>query len=134
MTKVRTFLILGILLALPSGYGMFYLVTQTLPYLRERWLFFFSFILFVSGVTLPVFAALNKYFFSIRRIVPSTIVRESLVCGILCGTMLWFQIGRVLNPTIIFLCVGGFFVIEILLRTRDSVNIRGGFDNMPPEK
>lgn len=130
MTKLRTYIFLGLLLSLPSGYGLYRLVVFSLPYLKERWIFFFLLILFICGITLPIFAALNKYFFTAKRIIPQTVVRESLVTAILCEILLWFQIGRVLTSTIIFLCVGGFMLIEILLRTRDTVSFRPGFDDV----
>ncbi len=107
---------------------------NTLPYLRERWIFFFLLILFVTGVTLPIYASLNKYFFTIHRIVPRTVVREAIVSAILCALLLWFQIGRVLNSAIIFMCVGGFILIELLMRTRDSVQFRPGFDDADNKK
>ncbi|MHC1771172.1 MAG: hypothetical protein AB9907_05420 [Flexilinea sp.] len=130
MTKLRTYIFLGLLLSLPSGYGIYRLVVFSLPFLKERWLFFFLLILLICGITLPIFAALNKYFFTAKRIIPQTVIRESLVAAILCEILLWFQIGRVLTSTIIFFCVGGFMLIEILLRTRDTVSFRPGFDDI----
>lgn len=129
MDKLRTYIILGLVLAVPSGYGLYWLIMNTLPYLKERWLFFFLLILFVTAVTLPIFAALNKYFFTIHRIFPAMVVREAVVSGLLCALLVWFQIGRVLNSAVIFLCVGGFILVELIMRTRDSVKIRPGIDD-----
>lgn len=134
MDKLRTYIFLGLFFSLPSGYGLYQLVMNTLPYLKERWLFFFLMIIFITGIMMPIYAALNKYFFTIRKIIPKTVVRESLVTGLVCDILLWFQIGRVLNSTIIFLCVGGFILIEILLRTRDTVQYRSGFDDMKKDE
>lgn len=122
MEKLRTYFLLGAFIALPSAYGLYFLITNTLPYLKERWILFFLVITLVTGITLPVFASLNRYFFSIRRIVPKSVVRESVASGIVCAVLLWFQIGRVLTPTVVFLFAGGFAIVEILLRTRDSVD------------
>ena len=122
MEKLRTYFLLGAFIALPSAFGLYYLITNTLPYLKERWILFFLVITLVTGITLPVFAGLNKYFFSIRRIVPKSVVRESVASGIVIAILLWFQIGRVLTSTVVFLFVVGFVIIEILLRTRDSVD------------
>lgn len=130
MNKLRTYFLLGLLLAIPSGYGLYRTVVFSLPNLGERWLFFFLLTLFVSGITLPIYAALNRYFFAAKRIIPATVIRESLVTAILIEVLLWFQIGRVLTSTIVFLCVGGFMLIEVLLRTRDSVTFRSGFDDI----
>ena len=48
MKNVFAFFLLGALLALPSGAGLYYLVMYTQPYLKERWLFFIALFLFVS--------------------------------------------------------------------------------------
>lgn len=133
MEKLRTYVLLGFLLSLPSGYGLFRLVFFSLPYLKERWSFFFFVIVFISGITLPFYAALNKYFFSTRRIFPRTVIRESLATAILCDVLIWFQIGRVLNSTIIFFSVGGFLTVEVLLRARDTVISQNNFSEISQE-
>ena len=133
MEKLRTYVLLGFLLSLPSGYGLYRLVFFSLPYLKERWSFFFFVIVFISGITLPFYAALNKYFFSTRRIFPRTVIRESLATAILCGVLIWFQIGRVLNSTIIFFSVGGFLTVEVLLRARDTVISQNNFSEISQE-
>ena len=133
MEKLRTYVLLGFLLSLPSGYGLYRLVFFSLPYLKERWSFFFFVIVFISGITLPFYAALNKYFFSTRRIFPRTVIRESLATAILCDVLIWFQIGRVLNSTIIFFSVGGFLTVEVLLRARDTVISQNNFSEISQE-
>ncbi len=133
LEKLRTYTLLGILLSLPSGYGLYRLVYFSLPFLKERWIFFFLVMVFVSGITLPIYAALNKYFFSIRKIFPRTVIRESLVTAILCEVLIWFQIGRVLNSTIIFFSVGGFLAIEVLLRARDTVISKNNYSELSRE-
>jgi len=129
MKNAFTYFILGALLALPSGYGLYYLVMNTQPYLKERWLFFLAFFLFVCGVMLPVFAMLNRFFFTAKRIEPQNVVREALGCALIADLLLWFQIGRVLTPAIIMICVGGFAVAEILWRARETVEFRSGIDD-----
>ncbi len=130
MEKLRTYVLLGFLLSLPSGYALYRLIFFYLPYLKERWFFFLLVIVFISGITLPFYAALNKYFFSTRKIFPRTVIRESLVTAILCDVLIWFQIGRVLNSTIIFFSVGGFLTVEILLRARDTVITKNNYSEL----
>ena len=129
MKNAFTYFILGILLAVPSGLGLYYLVMNTQPYLKERWLFFFALFLFVTGVLLPFFALLNRYFFTAKRINPPTVVREAVGGALITDLLLWFQIGRVLTPAIIMICVGGFALAEILWRARETVEFRSGIDD-----
>ena len=129
MKNVPAFFLLGLLLAVPSGWGLYYLVMNTQPYLRERWLFFLSLFLFVSGVMLPFFALMNRYFFTQKRINPPTVVREAIGSALIVDLLLWFQIGRVLTPAIIMICVGGAVLAELLWRAREAVEFRSGIDD-----
>ena len=129
MKNVLAYFLLGILLAVPAGWGLYYLVMYTQPYLRERWLFFLSLFLFVTGVLLPVFALMNRYFFTAKRINPPTVVREAIGSALIVDLLLWFQIGRVLTPAIIMICVGGAVLAELLWRAREAVEFRSGIDD-----
>lgn len=129
MRNVFAYFILGLLLAVPAGLGLYYLVMFTQPYLKERWLFFIALFLFICGLLLPFFALLNRFFFTARRINPPTVVREAIGSAIIADLLLWFRIGRVLTPTIIMICVGGFVLAEILLRARETVEFRSGIDD-----
>ncbi|MBQ4512708.1 MAG: hypothetical protein II969_06925 [Anaerolineaceae bacterium] len=129
MKSVLAYFFLGALLALPSGAGLYYLVMYTQPYLRERWLFFLALFLFVCGVMLPLFALLNRYFFTAKRINPPTIIRESVGTALIVDLLLWFQIGRVLTPAIIMICIGGGVLAELLWRAREAVEFRSGIDD-----
>ena len=102
---------------------------NTQPYLKERWLFFLALFLFVSGFLLPIFALLNRFFFTAKRINPPVVVRESLGSAIIVDLLLWFRIGRVLTPALVLVCVGGFALGEILLRARETVEFRAGIDD-----
>ena len=129
MKNVFTYFLLGILLAVPAGAGLYYLVMYTQPYLRERWLFFLALFLFVCGVMLPFYALMNRYFFTWRRINPPTVVREAIGTAIIIDLLLWFQIGRVLTPAIIMICIGGGVLAELLWRAREAVEFRSGIDD-----
>ncbi|MBR6089519.1 MAG: hypothetical protein IKP86_06275 [Anaerolineaceae bacterium] len=129
MKHVFSYFLLGFLLAVPAGAGLYYLVMYTQPYLRERWLFFIALFVFVSGALLPFFALLNRYFFTAKRINPPTVIREAIGSALIADLLLWFQMGRVLTPTIIMLCIGSFFVAELLLRAREAVEFRSGIDD-----
>lgn len=128
MSRLRSYIITGVILAGGSGVGLYQLITKTLPYLKERWAFFFLFFIFLCGFTLPVFALMNRYFFTNKSIVPQTIIREAIGFGILIDVLVWFRMGHVLNTAILFLCVGGFVTAEVLIRARETVEFREGLD------
>ena len=129
MKNVFTYFLLGLLFAVPGGAGLYYLVMYTQPYLRERWLFYLALFFFVCGIMLPFYALMNRYFFTWRRINPPTVIRESAGTALIADLLLWFQMGRVLTPTIILICVGGGVLAEILWRAREAVEFRSGIDD-----
>lgn len=129
MKNVLTYFLLGIILAVPGGAGVYYLVMNTQPYLRERWLLYIALFLFVCGVLLPFFALLNRYFFTAKRINPPTVVREAIGAALIVDLLLWFRIGRVLTPAIIMICIGAFVLAEILWRAKETVEFRSGIDD-----
>ena len=129
MKNVLTYFLLGIILAIPGGAGVYYLVMNTQPYLRERWLLYIALFLFVCGVLLPFFALLNRYFFTAKRINPPTVVREAIGAALIVDLLLWFRIGRVLTPAIIMICIGAFVLAEILWRAKETVEFRSGIDD-----
>ena len=78
---------------------------------------------------LPLFALLNRYFFTAKRILPPTVIRESVGTALIVDLLLWFQIGRVLTPAIIMICIGGGVLAELLWRAREAVEFRSGIDD-----
>jgi hypothetical protein len=48
------------------------------------------------------------------------IVRQSLWFAIYTATLIWLQIGRVLNPALAILLAIGFILIEFLLRLSEK--------------
>lgn len=128
MNRIRSYVLLGIILAGTGGFGLFLLITRTLPFLRERWAFFFLVFIFLCGLGLPFFALLNRYFFTAKRIIPKTVLREAIGLSIMVDILLWFRMGRVLNNAIMFLCVGGFVAAEVLIRARETIEYREGYD------
>ena len=128
MGKIGPYFILGILFVGPSGYGLYRLFTETEPYLLQRWLMYLFLFFFVCGLMLPFFALLNRYFFTSKRLNSKAVLRESIGCGILVDLLIWFRIGRVLSSAIVFICVGGFLVVEILIRARETVEFRSELD------
>ncbi len=102
-----------------SAYGLVWLVTERLPELPERGLLYFLVITFFTGVSLPILGWVYRKFSRTQEIDGVSVVWESLAVGMIAAILLWFQIGRALTPVVIFLTVGGFVVVELLLRMSD---------------
>lgn len=134
MNSLKTCFLFGIALALPACYGLYRLFFFSKPFLKERWIFFFLLFLLIVGITLPIFSILNKSMFESKFVVPQTVIRESIAAAILTDLLVWFRIGRVLNATIIFLLVGGFAAGEMLLRAREKIEFRPGFEKKDKDK
>jgi hypothetical protein len=103
-------------------YGLFYLVTTSLPRIGgELWLFFLLLQIAISGTALPIVRYLNVRFTPINKDIPASgvIVRQSVWIGLFVVTCAWLQIPRALSlPLVIFIAVV-FVVVELFLRTRE---------------
>lgn len=116
---VRTFLTSAILFMILGWGGLYLLLTYTTPSGGARWAFFFAGVLAFTGTTLPLVAFLNRRFPSIPPPSTTVVLRQALWIGIYFPTLVWLQIGRVLNPFIALLLAVGFALIEWLLRMRE---------------
>ena len=99
---------------------MFYLVFYTRPTLWPRWLFFFSIVLAITGIVLPLMAFLNRRFPADPVAGRRVIVREASLLGIYTATLAWLQLGRVLTLGLGFLLAGGLVLVEFLIRLREK--------------
>jgi len=116
---VRTFLTSAILFMILGWGGLYLLLTYTTPSGGARWAFFFAGVLAFTGTALPLVAFLNRRFPSIPPPSTTGVLRQALWIGIYFPTLVWLQIGRVLNPFIALLLAVGFALIEWLLRLRE---------------
>ena len=117
--EVRRFLPLSLLLAVPGWIWLIYLITNTLPTLGNRWMFFVSTLITVSGSTLPLVAYLNRI---VKPFGPATyemIVRESIMLGVYSGILLWLNKGQVLTLGLALIPGVGFILVELTLRLRN---------------
>ena len=115
----RRVAIASLLLILIGLVGVIYVVLNTLPTLGPRWLFFFFFLIGVTGLALPVVAFLNFRFQGDSPVEGSVIVREALFFGIAADLMAWLQMGQELTITSGMIIATGFILIEILLRVSE---------------
>jgi hypothetical protein len=109
---------LALILGIPGWIGIIYLMTQTIPDLGNRWLFFVAFVFAITGAALPVVAYLNRV---VNLLGPATyeiVVRESTMVGIYAGILIWLNKGQILSFGVAIILAVGLILIELLLRLR----------------
>ena len=114
------FLPAAFLLSIIGWGGLVALIISTLPTVGPRWLFFFLCVLAITGTTMPLTAFLNRRFPSTPPPSSMVIVRQALWFAVYVSTLIWLQMGRVLNPALAVLLVIGLGLIEFLLRLSEK--------------
>ena len=114
-----TFIWAGILLCLLGWGGLAVLVSNTLPTMGPRWLFYFFLMCAVSGLILPVTFFFNRRFMTKPPAESGVIVREAIWVGIYACIGFWLQQGALFNPVLAMALALGFVIIEFLLRIRE---------------
>ena len=114
----KTVLPISLILAVPGWIWLIYLVTQTLPNLGSRWMFFAAVIIALAGSSIPLIAYLNRI---IKPFGPATfeiVVREGIMVGLYAGILLWLNKGQVLSFSVALILAVGMILVELLLRVR----------------
>jgi hypothetical protein len=119
-------LIAAVVMMIGGWWGLYMLVTTTLPRVGQRWLFFVLLNIAVTGTVLPIIRYLNARLTPIDAEIPpgGVIVRQSVWIGLFVVTCAWLQIPRVLSWPIAFFLALIFVVIEVFLRTRELASER----------
>lgn len=107
-------------------FGLYQLVTTTLPRVGQRWIFFMLLLVAVVGTVIPFIRYLNVRFTPVNVEPPpgGVIVRQAVWVGLFAVICAWLQIPRALNLPIAFLLALIFTVIEVFLRSREIQNER----------
>jgi hypothetical protein len=118
--KFKPFGIASLILMIVGWGGLYYVITQTLPYVWSRWGFFVLALVALTGTFLPV-----VYFFHIRfpDEVPAeanVIVRQAMWFGVYGATLAWLQLGRLVTVYVILALAGGLIAIEYFIRLREK--------------
>jgi len=121
-------LIAALLMIAGGWFGLFQLVTTSLPRVGARWLFFVLLQIAVTGTVLPFVRYLNVRLTPIDRELPpgGVVVRQSVWIGLFVVTCAWLQIPRVLSLPVTFFIALMFIVIEVFLRSRELAREREG--------
>ncbi len=120
-------LIAAVVMMIAGWFGLYQLVTTTLPRIGgELWLFFILLQIAVSGTALPFVRFLNVRFTPVDAELPpgGVIVRQSVWVGLFVVTCAWMQIPRALSLPIMFFMALVFIVIEVFLRFREIASER----------
>jgi hypothetical protein len=112
----RGLMLTAIVLAGVGWYGLYLVMTNSLPTLGPRWLFFFLWVSATTGTALPFVWLLNKRFRATAPAPPRVLLREGIIVGLFASICLWLQLNRMLNLTLAILLGMGLFAIEWLLR------------------
>jgi hypothetical protein len=118
--RVANFLPASIFLFIIGWGGLIALIFTSLPTVGPRWLFFFLCVLAITGTALPITAFLNRRFPSVPPPTYFVVVRQALWFSVYVSTLVWLQMGRVLNPALAILLAIGLGLIEFLLRLSEK--------------
>jgi len=118
--RVANFLPAAVILFIIGWGGLIALTITTLPTVGPRWLFFFLCVMAITGTMLPIIAFLNRRFPNTPPPSAMVVVRQSLWFAIYGATLIWLQMGRVLNPALAILLAIGLVLIEFLLRLSEK--------------
>ncbi|MEL6271385.1 MAG: hypothetical protein AAFU54_04935 [Chloroflexota bacterium] len=115
-------LLLSALLMMAGGWaGLYLLVTQTIPRVGQRWMFFMLLYIAVTGTMIPLVRFMNVRFTPVDREIPASgvVLRQSVWIGLFVVSCAWLQIPRALTWSAGFFLATIFVVIEFFLRMRE---------------
>ncbi len=118
--KFKPFGIAALLLILIGWGGLYYVITQTLPYVWPRWGFFVLTLLALTGTVLPVVYFFHKRFPDEKPAEANVIVRQAMWFGVYGATLAWLQLGRLVTVYVILALAGGLIAIEYFIRLREK--------------
>jgi hypothetical protein len=118
--KFKSFGISALILIFIGWGGLYYLITQTLPYVWPRWGFFILSLMALSGTVLPIVYFFHKRFPDEEAPAEANvIVRQAMWFGVYGATLAWLQLGRLVTVYVILGMAGGLIAIEYFIRLRE---------------
>lgn len=116
----KPFGISSLLLLILGWGGLYFLFTQTLPYVWSRWGFFVLALMAVTGTFLPVVYFFHRRFPDDKPAEANVIIRQALWFGVYGATLAWLQLGRLVTVYVILGLAGGLIAIEYFTRLREK--------------
>jgi hypothetical protein len=117
--KFKPFGLSALVLIVLGWGGLYFLVTQTLPYVWSRWGFFVLALMTLTGTVLPIVYFFHRRFPDNPPADANVIIRQALWFGIYGATLAWLQLGRLVTVYVILSLAGGLIAIEYFLRLRE---------------
>jgi hypothetical protein len=114
----------SLVLMLAGWGGLYFLITQTLPYVWPRWGFFVLALMAITGTVLPIVYFLHRRFPGEPPAEANVIVRQALWFGVYGATLAWLQLGRLVTVYVILGLAGGLAAIEYFMRIREKAHWR----------
>lgn len=118
----KPYLLSSLALVAVGGGGLYFLITQTLPFVWYRWGFFVLLIMSFTGVFLPAVYFFHRRFPGEKPAEPNVVVRQSLWFGVYGATLAWLQLGRLVTVYVILGLAGGLLAIEYFIRLREKAH------------
>lgn len=104
--------------------GLYFIITQTLPFVPSRWAFFVFMFMGLTGIALPIVYFLHKRFPSEPPAESNVIMRQSFWVGVYGSTLAWLQLGDLVTLNVMLVLAGGFIAAEYFIRLREKANRR----------
>ena len=124
--SIRSVMPASLLLMVLGWGGFIAVILLSTPNGGTRWIFFFTAVMALTGMALPVAAFLNRRFPSLPPPTTGVILRQAIWFGIYLPTLAWLQIGRMLTLPLAVLLALGFLMIEYLRRLRERSQWKPG--------
>jgi hypothetical protein len=111
-------------LILIGGGGLYYIVTQTLPFVWSRWGFLALLLMALTGSALPIVYFFHRRFPDDPPADANVILRQALWVGVYGSTLAWLQLGRLVSLYVILGLAGGLIAAEYSIRLREKASRR----------
>jgi hypothetical protein len=122
--EFKSFGISSLALILIGFGGLYFIITQTLPFVPARWAFFAFMFMGLTGIALPIVYFLHKRFPSEPLAESNVIMRQSFWVGVYGSTLAWLQLGDLVTLNVMLVLAGGFIAAEYFIRLREKANRR----------
>ncbi len=100
--------------------GVYFVITQTLPFVWPRWGFFALTFMSLTGTALPIVYFLHQHFPAEPPPGAGVIIRQSMWVGVYGITLAWLQLGRLVSLYVILGLAGGLIAAEYFIRIREK--------------
>jgi hypothetical protein len=131
--RFKNIAISALFLMLLGWGGLYFIISQTLPYVWPRWAFFLLVLMAITGTMLPLVYLFHRRFPGEKRAEANVVVRQALWFGIYGATLAWLQLGRLVTVYLMVGLAAGLFAIEYFIRLREKAHWKppAPYDDQP---